>query len=424
MASPAAPRGAGQAAPPTASYEVSGPRTAAQRTAVAATGASVDAVRPRSVTITADGAQAERIRRMGYRVTRLPGPPDRSDGSDDKARSPFDFPPGDEQYHTYAEATAEIDADIAAHPSLMSKQVIGKSYEGRDIVAVRVANDAVRTAAAKPEVLFTHHQHAREHLTVEMALYLLKEFGTEYGTDPRVTKLIDSRVIWIVPDVNPDGGRIRHRHRHVPQLAQEPPAQRRSNNRGTDLNRNWDYKWGCCGGSSGSTGSETYRGSGPASAPEVKVVADFVRSRVVDGKQRIKAAIDFHTYSELVLWPFGWTYSDTAPRHDPGRPRRLRRRRQIHGCQQRLHARAVQRPLHHRRVDRRLAVGGNQKVFAYTFEMYPDASGTGGGFYPPGSVIDRETARNREAVLQLLENADCMYRSIGKEQQYCSGSAS
>lgn len=423
MASPAAPRGAGQAAPPTASYEVSGPRTAAQRTAVAATGASVDAVRPRSVTITADGAQAERIRRMGYRVTRLPGPPDRSEGSDDKARSPFDFPPGDEQYHTYAEATAEIDAGIAAHPSLMSKQVIGKSYEGRDIVAVRVANDAVRTAAAKPEVLFTHHQHAREHLTVEMALYLLKEFGTKYGTDPRVTKLIDSRVIWIVPDVNPDGGEYDIATGTYRSWRKNRQPNAGSNNRGTDLNRNWDYKWGCCGGSSGSTGSETYRGTGPASAPEVKVVADFVRSRVVDGKQRIKAAIDFHTYSELVLWPFGWTYSDTAPGMTQDD------RDAFAAVGKSMAASNGYTP--EQSSDLYITDGsiddwlwGTQKVFAYTFEMYPDASGTGGGFYPPGSVIDRETARNREAVLQLLENADCMYRSIGKEQQYCSGSAS
>jgi carboxypeptidase T len=61
---------------------------------------------------------------------------------------------------------------------------------------------------------------------------------------------------------------------------------------------------------------------------------------------------------------------------------------------------------------------GTQKIFSYTFEMYPTSS-SGGGFYPPDEVIDRETARNRDAVLQLLENSDCMYRSIGKQAQYC-----
>jgi carboxypeptidase T len=61
----------------------------------------------------------------------------------------------------------------------------------------------------EPEVLFTHHQHAREHLTVEMALYTLKMLTDEY--DPlqplqQVTQLVNSREIWMVFDMNPDGG--------------------------------------------------------------------------------------------------------------------------------------------------------------------------------------------------------------------------
>ena len=62
---------------------------------------------------------------------------------------------------------------------------------------------------------------------------------------------------------------------------------------------------------------------------------------------------------------------------------------------------------------------GNQGIWAYTFEMYP-ASG-GGGFYPPDEVIPAQTSRNREAVLRLSEYADCPYRAIGKEAQYCGG---
>lgn len=64
---------------------------------------------------------------------------------------------------------------------------------------------------------------------------------------------------------------------------------------------------------------------------------------------------------------------------------------------------------------------GDQRIFAYTFEMYPSSFGSG-GFYPKDSVIPKETARNREAVLQLAEIADCPYRAIGKEAQYCKGS--
>lgn len=410
-------------------YEVTGPRTAAQRTAVAATGASVDAVRKDSIVITADAGQAERIRRMGYPLRVLPGPPDRSDGM---KPAPFDFPPADAKYHNYKEAMAEIDADVAAYPSLMSKQVIGKSYEGRDIIAVKItgsaktaggagtadAAKAVAKAAAKPEVLFTAHQHAREHLTVEMALYLLKEFGSQYGKDARVTKMVDSRVIWVVPDLNPDGGEYDIASGSYRSWRKNRQPNNGSSSRGTDLNRNWDYKWGCCGGSSGSTGSETYRGSGPESAPEVKVVADFVRTRVVGGKQQIKAAIDFHTYSELVLWPFGWTYDDTAAGMTQDERDAFAK---VGTSMARSNGYTPEQSSDLYITDGTIDdwLWGNQKIFAYTFEMYPSSAGAG-GFYPPDEVIDRETARNRDAVLQLLENADCMYRSIGKEQQYCT----
>jgi hypothetical protein len=61
----------------------------------------------------------------------------------------------------------------------------------------------------------------------------------------------------------------------------------------------------------------------------------------------------------------------------------------------------------------------DQGIFSYTFEMYP-ASSLGGGFYPPGGVIDRETSRNREAVLTLLTYADCVYRAAGLEAEYCA----
>ncbi|MEW2577472.1 M14 family metallopeptidase [Streptomyces syringium] len=395
-------------------YEVTGARTAAERTALAATGASVDAVRERSVVITADDAQADAVRRLGYRLKRLAGPPERSGGGKVK---PYDFPPADSGYHNYSEALTEINAQVAKYPSIMAKKVIGKSYEGRDIVAIKIS-DNVGTDEAEPEVLFTHHQHAREHLTVEMALYLLKEFGGAYGSDARVTKMIDSREIWIVPDVNPDGGEydIATGSYRSWRKTRQPNAG--SSSRGTDPNRNWDYKWGCCGGSSGSPGSETYRGTAPESATEVKVVADFVRGRVVGGKQQIKAAIDFHTYSELVLWPFGYTYSDTAP----GMTKDDRDAFAAIGKSMA----ASNRYTPEQSSDLYITDGsiddwlwGNQRIFAYTFEMYPGPSGSG-GFYPPDEVIGRETARNRDAVLQLLENADCMYRAIGKEGQYCA----
>ncbi|MFD4996288.1 M14 family metallopeptidase [Streptomyces buecherae] len=406
---------AAEAADVARQYDVTGPKTVGQRTEIAATGAAIDAVREGAVTITANPAELKQVRALGYEVKALPGPPARTGSKD---ATPRDFPPADSRYHNYAEATAEINDRVAKNSNIMSKRVIGKSYQGRDIVAIKIS-DNVGTDEAEPEVLFTAHQHAREHLTVEMALYLLREFGDKYASDARLKKLIDSREIWIVPDVNPDGGEY--------DIATGSYRSWRKNRQpnggatGTDENRNWDFKWGCCGGSSGSPTSDTYRGPRAESAPEVKVVADFVRSRVVGGKQQIKTGIDFHTYSQLILWPYGYTTADTAPGlTQDDRDAFATVGRKMAGTNGYTPEQSSDLYITDGSIDDWL--WGNQKIFGYTFEMYPGPGGGGGGFYPPDEVIERETSRNREAVLLLLENSDCMYRSIGKEQQYCSAS--
>ncbi|MEU1011019.1 MULTISPECIES: M14 family metallopeptidase [unclassified Streptomyces] len=392
-------------------YEIQQSTTPVTRTAIQAAGVTVDEADEESVVVSGRAEQIGRLRRMGYDVQPLGAAPQRSG-----ARL-YDFPSADSKYHNYAEMNAEIDQRLAAYPGIMSKRVIGKSYQGRDIVAIKVS-DNVGTDENEPEVLFTAHQHAREHLTVEMALYLLRELGAGYGSDPRITNIVDSREIWIVPDLNPDGGEYDIASGSYRSWRKNRQPNSGSSYVGTDLNRNWNYKWGCCGGSSGSTSSETYRGSAAESAPEVKVVSDFVRSRVVGGKQQIKAGIDFHTYSELVLWPFGWTYNDTATGMTADDAAAFK------AVGQKMAASNGYTP--EQSSDLYITDGsiddylwGVHKIFDYTFEMYPTSSWNG-GFYPPDEVIERETSRNKDAVLQLLENADCMYRSIGKAAQYCS----
>jgi hypothetical protein len=186
---------------------------------------------------------------------------------------------------------------------------------------------------------------------------------------------------------------------------------------GTDENRNWAYRWACCGGSSGVTSSDTYHGTAAFSAPETKRVADWVRGRVVGGKQQITTGIDFHTYSELVLWPYGYTTTDGDTRMTADQYNTFAT------IGRQLAATNGYTP--EEASDLYLADGsindwawGEQGIFDYTFEMYP-TSEAGGGFYPPASVIAAQTSRNKEAVLRLLEYADCPYRAIGKQAQYC-----
>ncbi|MFI8182589.1 M14 family metallopeptidase [Actinacidiphila glaucinigra] len=400
-------------------YEVAGTGTVAARTALAAHGVSIDAARSHSTVVTANAVQAAALRSAGYRLTALPAPPAASAvgrGAEGDA-SLLDFPGSDSGYHNYAEMTADINALVAAHPAIMRQQVIGTSYSGRNIVAVKIS-DNVGTDEAEPEVLFTHHQHAREHLTVEMALYLLHQFGDGYATDSRIAGIVDSREIWIIPDLNPDGGEYDIASGSYRSWRKNRQPNSGSSAVGTDLNRNWNYRWGCCGGSSGTKSSETYRGASAESAPEVRLVADFVRGRVVGGRQQITAGIDFHTYSQLVLWPFGYTTANTTTGMTADQYNTF-------ATFGRTMA-ATNGYTPEQSSDLYITDGSiidwlwaNQGVWAYTFEMYPGPNGSS-GFYPPDEVIPAQTGRNREAVLLLLENADCMYRAIGKQAQYCS----
>lgn len=103
-----------------------------------------------------------------------------------------------------------------------------------------------------------------------MALYTMHMLTDEYGVDQQITQLVNSREIWIVFDMNPDGGEYDIATGTYQSWRKN--RQPNSGSIGTDLNRNWGYKWGCCGGSSSTPSSETYGGAAPFSAPETDLV--------------------------------------------------------------------------------------------------------------------------------------------------------
>jgi carboxypeptidase T len=389
-------------------YRVIGPRTFDDVDAIARTGAAVDDVDDGKVYVTATAAEVSAIRALGFDVETLPrhAHPDATIA---------DYPPGYDAYHTYDELADLVDQLVTDHPSIARRYSFGGSYEGRDLIAVKIS-DAVEADEAEPEVLFNAGQHAREHLTVEMAIYLLRMFIEEYGVDPRVTDIVDNRVIWILPNVNPDGAEYDIATGSFRSWRKNRQPTAGSSAMGTDLNRNWAHEWGGPG-SSGTPSSSTYRGPAPFSAPETDQLRDFVLGRVIGGEQRITVNIDFHTYSELVLWPYGYTTDDTAPGLDADAQAAF----QAIGSE--LADTNGYTPMQASQLY--LASGVSidwmwaaQGIFAYTFEMYPASAG-GGGFYPPDQVIAAETARNREASLRLAEYADCPWRAIDKELEYC-----
>jgi carboxypeptidase T len=395
-------------------YRVENVRTAKDRAAVARTGAAIVGADHGVLVVSASRADARRLAHLPFRLLRGSQPrlPARVKGL--RARTAA-FPAADAGYHSYQEMSDETAAIAAANPALVRRVSIGTSYQGRQIWALKVS-DNVATDEAEPEVLFTANQHAREHLTVEMAMYLLNELTSKYATDTRIAAMVNTREIWIVPSVNPDGAEFDVASGSYAMWRKNRQPNTGSTAVGTDLNRNWGWQWGCCGGSSGTFSSETYRGSAPFSAPETALVRDFVNSRVVGGVQQIKTAIDFHTYSELVLWPYGYTTANTATglsADDEATFRTLGVN--MAGTNGYTPEQASDLYIADGAIDDWL--WGAHKIFGYTFEMYPTTSSP--GFYPPDEQIGPQTTRNREAVLRLLETSDCPYRAIGKEAQYC-----
>ena len=212
-----------------------------------------------------------------------------------------------QDYQQLGALTNYIENLAVQRPDLASIEVVGTSLEGRDITAIHITGpDAPGNAAAdRPIILWTGCQHAREWISPMTVTYMADRLVSLYDTDARVHAILDQAEIIIVPVVNPDG--------YAYTWQSSSTRLWRKNRRGgygVDLNRNWGYQWGGVG-SSGSTSSETYRGTAPFSEPETAAVRDYA----IALGDRLISHIDYHSYSQLVLWPFGYDYVD-APEPD------------------------------------------------------------------------------------------------------------
>jgi carboxypeptidase T len=319
------------------------------------------------------------------------------------------FPFGYRAYHTYAQMAEHVLAVARAHPDLVDLVSIGRSFQGATLLAARVSQD-VHVDHGRPEALFDGLHHGLEHMSLEMTLRILDWLVDGYGREPSITRLLQTRAVDIVFAVNPDGamydiqGGVFHAWRKNRQPG--PGGQV-----GTDLNRNYADHWGCCGLVSANPASPYYRGRFAFSAPETRAFAAFVRSRVISGRQRITVAITFHTSGRLILWPYGYTHTAVASDMTPDD------HAVFVALGRAMAARDGYRPEQASKlyVDSGTARDweyGRQHIFAFTFEL---ATGT----YQPSSAIGPETSRNRSAVLYLIAMADCPYRAIGKQAQYC-----
>ncbi len=213
-------------------------------------------------------------------------------------------------YKQLADINSYYNNIATQRPDLASMADIGDSVQNNDIHALTITGpDTPGNAAAdRPVVLWHGATHAREWVSPMTVAYIASRFVDGYDTDPRVKNLIDTTRIVIVPVTNPDG----YLYTWSDNRFWRKNRQNNGGSFGVDLNRNWGYEWGGDGASPDPT-NDTYHGPSPFSEPETSALRDLSLSY----DEHLVAHIDYHCYSQLILWPFG--YADDAITPEPDR---------------------------------------------------------------------------------------------------------
>ena len=295
-----------------------------------------------------------------------------------------------DDYRSYAEIVAYYNQFTVDFPDLASVVEIGPSIEGRELIALTIT--APGSQPGKPTLFFNGGQHAREWISPAATTWIADRLIRGYGSDPFITDLLDRAVIKIVPVVNPDGYEF---SRNSERLWRKNRRINNATTTGVDLNRNWDIMWGGPGSSS-STSSDIYHGTAPFSEPETQHIRDLVI-----GDPTIVAAVDIHSFSQLILYPWGFT-ADPVP--EPDNSYFISISNEMSDVIRSLSG-AFYEP--RKGIDLYVTTGtakdwyyGGAGVKGWTFELRPATNGTG-GFILPAEQIRPVGEENLQAFLRL-----------------------
>ncbi|NXX23741.1 CBPA1 Carboxypeptidase, partial [Podargus strigoides] len=215
-------------------------------------------------------------------------------------------------YHTLDSIYAELDHLASEYSSTVSKLQIGESYEKRPLYVLKFSTGG----SNRPAIWLDAGIHSREWVTHASAIWIAKKIASDYGEDPSVTSLLNKMDIFLLAVSNPDGYVFTHTTNRMWRKT-------RSKNRGSlcvgvDPNRNWDAGFGvfiCLCSSFAPTGpgassnpcSDSYRGPSANSEVEVKSVVDFIKNH-----GNIRAFLTLHSYSQLLMYPYGYKCTEPA----------------------------------------------------------------------------------------------------------------
>jgi len=292
-------------------------------------------------------------------------------------------------YHTYTEIDSELHTLASTYAQIAQISSLGKSVEGRELWALKISGGAPG-GGNKPVLILLGGHHAREWISVDVPFLIAKHLLEHYNNDTLVTRLVNSEEIWVVPMVNPDG------HQYTVTTERLWRKNRRNNGDGTygvDLNRNYGYQWGGPG-SSGDTFSEIYRGPAAFSEPETRAVRDFLQAH------RPTSLISYHSFSQLVLYPWGYT-NNAAPDRALMNALAVTLANRIHSVHSESYTPEQASDLYLASGDTNDWLYGSFAVPSFTIELRP--RGSSPGFELPENQIQPTFEENLTAALFLMD---------------------
>jgi hypothetical protein len=252
------------------------------------------------------------------------------------------LPSGQDSYRTLADYEGDMRRLAALYPNLVKRFALPhKTIEGRTVYGVEISAPG-EARDARPAMLMMGLHHAREWPSGEHAMEFAFDLVKNYGSDDRISRLLNQTRVIVVPVVNADGFDKSVRDgllldlRELDNggtasiLATPGNAYKRKNCRpldgvasipeglcgtaavpggygiGVDLNRNYGGFWGGAGASAVPL-DPTYRGAGPFSEPETQNVRELISA------DQVTTLITNHTFSNLVLRPPGIASQGETP---------------------------------------------------------------------------------------------------------------
>ena len=191
------------------------------------------------------------------------------------------------------------------NPQLLKLEVLGKTYQGREYIALKLTQGAREVPdGSRPAVLYAATHHAREWISTEVDRRLLHWYIDRWrANDKDIKQLLKTTELWFVLVHNPDGYQYTFDHERLwrKNLRDNNGDGRITNGDGVDPNRNYNEHWNYDNeGSSSLFPSETYRGPAPESEPETKAMVSLFK------KVPFRFSISYHSFGPLLLYTQGW----------------------------------------------------------------------------------------------------------------------